>query len=49
MTRELYALATRLIKRGSFDLLSDAEFKALPFREQMSVRNVVTFTLLQES
>lgn len=45
----LQELITRLIKRGSFDLLSDAEFKSLDRTDQMTVRNKVTFTLLQES
>lgn len=46
---KLQELINRLIDRGSFDLLSDAEFKALDRTTQMTVRNKVTFTLLQES
>ena len=46
---KLQDLVNRLIERGSFDLLSDAEFKALDRADQMTVRNKVTFTLLQES
>jgi hypothetical protein len=42
-------LINRLIDRGSFDLLSDAEFAALDRNTQMTVRNKVTFNLLMES
>ena len=42
-------LINRLINNGSFDLNSDAEFKALPKREQDRVRMIVRFNLLQES
>lgn len=42
-------LINRLIKRGSFDLNSDAEFSALSRADQDSVRRVVRFNLLQEA
>ena len=42
-------LINRLIDRGSFDLLSDAEFMQLSRAEQDRVRRVVRFNLLQES
>ena len=45
----LQELTTRLIKRGSFDLNSDAEFKALSRADQDSVRRIVRFNLLMES
>lgn len=44
-----YRLTNRLIKRGSFDLNSDPDFRALPKREQDRVRMIVRFNLLQES
>jgi len=46
---KLQELINRLIDRGSFDLLSDSEFRSLDRTDQMTVRNKVTFTLLQES
>jgi len=46
---KLQELTNRLIDRGSFDLNSDAEFMALPRREQDRVRMIVRFNLLQES
>jgi hypothetical protein len=42
-------LINRLIDRGSFDLLSDAEFMQLSRAEQDRVRRVVRFNLLMES
>jgi predicted transcriptional regulator len=42
-------LINRLIKRGLFDLNSDAEFSALSRADQDSVRRVVRFNLLQEA
>jgi hypothetical protein len=42
-------LINRLIKRGSFDLNSDAEFSALNRADQISVRMAVRNNLLMES
>jgi hypothetical protein len=45
----LQTITLRLIKRGSFDLLSDPEFATLDPIDQRIVRTRVRFSLLQES
>jgi hypothetical protein len=44
--KHLETITWRLIERGSFDLNSDAEFKALTRSEQIIVRRHVRFELL---
>ena len=48
-SKTLQEITLRLIRRGSFDLLSDTEFASLDRVDQTIVRTRVRFNLLQES